>query len=236
MYWVDVMEAVILAGGFGTRLKAVIGNLPKALAPVSGRPFLEYLMDSLIKKGFNRTIISVGYQAEKIIYHFGHNYNGIHIDYVQEKVPLGTGGAIKIALAELRGAEGFVLNGDSFLDIDFQAIIQQRNINKRPIIVAKNLKNAERYGNLKVTKNNLVGFLPKGTKGAGLINAGCYYLKKKQLEGLPLGAQFSFEKDYLLPYAKQHLFDVYIAAGDFIDIGTPSDYLRAQRFFEQGRH
>ena len=111
------MEAILLAGGFGRRLQAVVPDLPKPMAPVSGRPFLEILLSILADKGVNRVILSLGYRAEQISSYFGARYAGMELDYVVEEAPLGTGGGIRLALSRCSSNPVFIFNGDTFLDL-----------------------------------------------------------------------------------------------------------------------
>ena len=112
------MEAIVLAGGFGTRLRPCVDDLPKPLAPINGRPFLEYLLDYLYANGVCRAIISTGYMSEKIEEAIGGRYRGMTVEYCREETPLGTGGAIKKALGMCREEYAAVINGDTFYDVD----------------------------------------------------------------------------------------------------------------------
>ena len=128
------MEAIILAGGMGTRLKKVVPDLPKPMAPIKDKPFLAILIQNLKKLNFTSVIISVGYKAEKIINYFGASYEGLSIKYSFEKFPLGTGGALKKALKLCSNSFVFVCNGDTFVEFSTSEIITLSNENKYPII------------------------------------------------------------------------------------------------------
>src|SRR4051794_12230870 len=119
------MEAIILAGGQGTRLRSVLGGTPKPMAPIAGRPFLAFLLDYLAKQSFSRVILSVGYLREQIVDFFGDHYNTLDLTYAPEQEPLGTGGAIRLALSHAREEEVFVLNGDTFLALDYPSLYLQ---------------------------------------------------------------------------------------------------------------
>ena len=119
------MEAILLAGGIGTRLRSVVPNLPKPMAPVAGRPFLEILLNSLAKKGFKRVVLSVGYMAEKVVSHFGYNFVGMELVYEIEETPLGTGGAVCKAIAQCNTDHVFVFNGDTYLDLEVAEVVAQ---------------------------------------------------------------------------------------------------------------
>lgn len=221
-------EAIVLAGGLGTRLREVVPDWPKPMAPVAGRPFLEILLRSLATKGFSNVVLSVGFMAEKIINHFGSQYAGIKLKYVVEDHPLGTGGAIRLAMPHCLNDHVFILNGDTFLDIEEKLIEKQWHDRHNPIIVAKMSMDTARYGKILVENGLAIGFDEKGKSGPGLINAGCYIFNRGLLDGFDLHKNFSLENDFLTSIVKTKPIDVYITNGKFIDIGVPEDYLRAQ--------
>jgi D-glycero-alpha-D-manno-heptose 1-phosphate guanylyltransferase len=219
-----VDSAVILAGGFGTRLQSVVNDLPKPMATVANRPFLEYVLDNLLIFNIKKVVLSVGYLAEAIISHFGNSYKGMDISYSVEDTPLGTGGAIKYSLQKISSNYCFVLNGDSFFDIDFNRLEKTFFDNNADIILSlRQIENADRYGCVEIGNNNIItSFVEKGAKsGAGLINGGIYLLKKSILENFP--EKFSFEKDFLEKTNKKIYTEIF--TGNFIDIGVPKDYL-----------
>lgn len=222
------MEAVILAGGFGTRLREVVPNCPKPMAPVAGRPFLEIVLRSLATKGFSSAVLSLGYMADKISSYFGKKFAGIDLAYVVEDRPLGTGGAARLAMTRCTQNHVFVLNGDTFLDLEAAAIEEHWLTRRHPIIVARHVKDTERYGRLLVQDGVAIGFTEKGVGGSGLINAGFYVLDRKQLDIFALNQPFSLETDFLVNAVQTLLVDVFVSKGHFIDIGVPEDYLRAQ--------
>lgn len=221
-------EAIILAGGFGTRLRPLISNVPKPMAPVAGRPFLEILLDSLIRKGFSRFILSVGFMADKIINHFGERFSGVEIVYSVERAPLGTGGAIRLAMEKCVEDHVFVFNGDTYLDLEADSVELLWQETNSPIIVGREVADTSRYGRLLTNEGKIVGFAEKKIEGHGLINAGCYVLKKRQLENFPLYKKFSMEADYLAKVMAESPFELFITSGIFIDIGVPDDYASAQ--------
>jgi D-glycero-alpha-D-manno-heptose 1-phosphate guanylyltransferase len=227
-----MLEAIVLAGGFGTRLKEVVPDLPKPMAPVNGKPFLAYLLDNLAKKGFRKVILSVGYMAEKIIDYFGSQYAGIDITYSIEEKPLGTGGAARLALEQCRQNHVYIINGDTYLDFNIEEaeLIWKRNEN--PIIFAVYVDGAKRYGRIEY-KNNLVkSFIEKGFEGSGVVNAGCYIFHKSQLNDFLLSKPFSLEYDYLVNAVKKESFNIYLASGCFIDMGSPEDYKKSSIIFQ----
>ena len=225
------MEAIVLAGGMGTRLKAVVPDLPKPMAPVAGRPFLEIVLSALADKGFSRVILSVGYKAEVIVSHFGQRFSGMAISYEIEESPLGTGGAMRAAMSRCDGDHVFVFNGDTFLDVEATDIERNWSWRRTPLIIAKQVKDAERYGTLKVEGRRVLGFYEKGVHGPGLINAGCYILPTDVLDRYDIGQAFSFETDYLPEAVQRNHFEYYMTNGLFVDIGVPEDYLLAQSIF-----
>lgn len=222
------MEAVVLAGGMGTRLRSVVSDLPKPMAPVAGRPFLELLLTSLANKGFTRVILSTGYMAEKISDHFGCCFAGIELVYSVERDPLGTGGAVSQAARLVREDHFFVFNGDTFLDFDALAVEAMWQRTHKPIIVVREVEDTERYGRLEISQGHVVRFAEKGKSGPGLINAGCYVFNADQFSGVVPDARFSLETDFLAPLVEHTTVAMHVANSFFIDIGIPSDYARAQ--------
>lgn len=222
------MEAVILAGGLGTRLQEAVPDLPKVMAPVAGRPFLEVVLRSLARKGFGHAVLSVGYRADLIMSHFGSTFLGMHLDYAREASPLGTGGGTRLALAMCRNDHAFVFNGDTYLDVEADQLESQWSRHCDPIIVGRRVPDVARYGSLVVSGERVVGFSEKGMAGPGLVNAGCYLLGVNHLDKWPLEARFSLEKDYLPDEVARGRVRVFETSGLFIDIGVPDDYRRAQ--------
>lgn len=222
------MEAIILAGGFGIRLRNVVPNLPKPMAPVAGKPFVEHVLLSLSKKGFSRVILSVGFMAEKIISYFGNNFYGIEIVYAIEKSPLGTGGAIVSSMLNCRTDHVYIFNGDSYINLEINEIEALWELNHNPIIIARNVIDTSRYGRIESKNGQIIAFSEKGTHGPGLINAGCYLFPVGLLKDIPQGKSFSIENDYFAKEVSKKSFDLFITKGYFIDIGLPEDYARAQ--------
>lgn len=222
------MEAIVLAGGFGTRLREVVPDLPKPMAPVAGRPFLEILLSDLARKGFKRVLLSLGYRAEAIITYFGERFADLDIAYTVEDAPLGTGGAVRLGMSQCLNDHVFIFNGDTFLDLESDTVRLLWQKHKHPIIVAREVDDTARYGRLLVKRGRVKGFTEKGISGPGLINAGCYVLGVDQLDAWPLNMPFSLETDYFAQAVKTDSVDVFETQGLFIDIGVPEDYLRAQ--------
>ncbi|MEG1754338.1 MAG: sugar phosphate nucleotidyltransferase, partial [Christensenella sp.] len=157
------MEAVILAGGFGTRLAHVVSDVPKPMAPINGKPFLQILLDDLAKKGVSRVILAVGYKKECIMHYFENSYNGLDIDYSIEDKPLFTGGAIKKALQMCKEDNVVIANGDTFFNVDIVSMLEAHMANAADLtIAAKRMSKFERYGTLKINSNGVIqGFCEK---------------------------------------------------------------------------
>jgi D-glycero-alpha-D-manno-heptose 1-phosphate guanylyltransferase len=221
------MEAIILAGGFGTRLRSAVSNLPKPMAPVAGRPFLELLLSSLKSKGITRAILSIGYRYEAITSHFENHPVGIDLTYEIESRPLGTGGAIATALRHVTCDHVFVFNGDTYLDFDLSAVAAMWPGDRTPIVVARSVPDTERFGRLEFADGRISHFLGSGQKGAGAVNAGCYLIPKDIFASVTLPRAFSFEQDFLARRPPLSL-RMFITSGQFIDIGVPEDFQRAQ--------
>ncbi|GLS03830.1 D-glycero-D-manno-heptose 1-phosphate guanosyltransferase [Chitiniphilus shinanonensis] len=222
------MEAIVLAGGKGTRLREVVSDVPKPMAPISGQPFLALLLNHLAEKGISRVVLSIGYMAQVIQDYFGETYAGLEIDYVVEPQPLGTGGAVRLALEKIRSDHVFIFNGDTFLDLEISEIEALWIKERKPLIVGREVNDTSRYGRLLTEGSVATGFTEKGVEGPGLINGGCYVLQAHQLDEFLVGSNFSFELDFLAPAVKQRQFGVFITHGKFIDIGIPEDFHRAQ--------
>lgn len=222
------MEAIVLAGGMGTRLRTVVSDLPKPMAPVAGRPFLELLLSSMVAMGFTRVILSTGYMSEKISGHFGDSFAGIELDYSVETEQLGTGGAVSKAARLIRKDHFFVFNGDTFLDLDARRVEAKWCRLRKPVIVAREVEDTSRYGRLSTKRGYVVRFSEKGQTGPGLINAGCYIFGAEQFYSVKPDERFSLENDYIPKLVENSEVALHKTKGLFIDIGVPEDYQRAQ--------
>lgn len=226
-------EAIILAGGFGTRLRGIVDDVPKPLAAVAGRPFLAWLLDRLAAGGMRRCILATGYMADSIEQRIGARWNGMDIVYSVEPEPLGTGGAIRLAASLLQGDGAHVLNGDTLLEYAPAALEAAARDAGSPMAMALALvDDVARYGAVDIIDGRAVAFREKGETGLGWINAGCYFLGDETLAVLPQGA-FSFEREVLQPRAASGEVAVCTTTAGFIDIGVPEDYRRAQSLFAQ---
>jgi D-glycero-alpha-D-manno-heptose 1-phosphate guanylyltransferase len=224
------MEAIVLAGGLGTRLMSKLSGIPKAMAPIAGRPFLEILLNQLKRAGCERVLLSVGHLNETIREHFGAAFRGMRVDYVIEEGPLGTGGAIRKALDAAGEDPVLVLNGDTFLDADYAEMMRFHKAQGAAMTIAITRQaNIARYGGVVVKEKRIVGFEEKGRSGAGWINAGAYVLPKAMQWPPALPEKFSFERDFLGPEIGRLAPAAYEVDGFFLDIGVPEDLDRAQR-------
>jgi len=228
-------EAIVLVGGLGTRLRSEVGELPKPLAPVAGRPFLAYLLDRLAETGIRRSILATGYGAAQIEAAIGRRWQDMAIDYSVEPEPLGTGGAIALAARSLLGGEAHVMNGDTFLRFDPAGL--ERSVRGQGAAMGMALAkvaDVSRYGAVEVEAGRVRRFREKGGEGAGLINAGSYFLTAEAFTACPSNAAFSFEDAVLRPLAEAGRVAAYVETSDFIDIGVPDDYRLAQSRFAAG--
>jgi D-glycero-alpha-D-manno-heptose 1-phosphate guanylyltransferase len=224
-------EAIILAGGMGTRLKSVVPDLPKVMAPVAGRPFLTILLESLMAKKFSRIILSLGYKAEMIESHFGGSFGGMELIYEIETVPLGTGGAIRRSLARCEADPVFVFNGDTFVDFEIDELEFFWRAHQCPVIVAQEVADTSAYGRLDIRDGRIVSFFEKDVSGNGFISAGLYVLPRNYLNHMPEERFFSFETDVLAKRVKDDDVRAFLSKGFYIDIGTPDHLKRAQTVF-----
>ena len=225
-------EAIVLVGGLGTRLRAVVSDVPKPLAPVAGRPFLAWLLDRLAGNGMRHVVLAAGYLAERVVDAVGPEWCGMQVEYSFEAAPLGTGGAVRQACGMLRGDTAHVLNGDTFLRYDMHALEQAvRNAGADLGMALARVDDVARYGAVVREGCRVDGFKEKGESGAGYINAGCYFLTPDAIRALPPDTSFSFETQVLAPLTVAGRVCGFDATDGFIDIGVPEDYARAQAWF-----
>lgn len=221
--------AVILAGGLGTRLRSAVPDLPKPMAPIDGRLFLEYQLDYWVMQGVSRFILSVGYRYEVIVEHFGSSYKGANIDYVIEKNPLGTGGGLLLASEKIVKGEPFLLlNGDTYFAVDLKELVKFSSVNKADWCFSLFRTSEEgRYMGMDVSPSGKIVSLKSG-KGH-LANGGVYWVKSSSvLHDVPQDKNLSLEDD-IFPDALvsgQDLFGIEFES-TFIDIGVPDDYYRS---------
>lgn len=225
-------EAVVLAGGFGTRLAHVVPDVCKPMAPVAGEPFLRRVLDQLDAAGFAHVVVADGYRRKQIESYFMGTYRGLEIDYSPEDSPLLTGGAVRRALCMCTRPEVFVLNGDTWLDADFDTM--EAMLATRPrakcCIAAKRMQDFDRYGTLDVAPDGYIrAFSEKAPCTEGLINGGAYLIRQDALKAEP--EVFSLEGDWFARVVSDGVLVACEAQGGFIDIGVPEDYKRAQAMF-----
>ncbi len=229
-------EAIILAGGFGTRLQPVLKGIPKAMAPVNGTPFLEYLLDYLRVNEITRVVISVGYKSEMITGYFGNRFKNIEVKYAKEEYPLGTGGGVALAMHQCQQENVFVFNGDTLFLVDLQNFIDRHRIAKTPISIAlRKVEDVSRFGSITTDEHQiLTSFGEKSIeKQPGWINGGIYLINKAFFLSQPFSKQFSIEKDCFSVFYKQKLIAGFPYQSYFLDIGIPNDFKRAQDEFAQ---
>ncbi|MBC8046391.1 MAG: nucleotidyltransferase family protein [Fimbriimonadaceae bacterium] len=232
-----ISEAIVLAGGYGTRLQSVIADIPKPMAPVAGKPFLKFVLDYLIEQNIKHCVLAVGHKREVIINYFGGLYKDLKISYSKEDEPLGTGGGIKQALEKIKGDVCFILNGDTFFKVDLAQLSEFHTEKKAGLSIAlKPMTNFDRYGTVEIDANNkVIQFREKKYVREGLINGGLYCMNKNFLPK-KLKNKFSLEKDVLeQEITKGKIFGL-INNNYFIDIGIPDDYEKAKNDFSRTAH
>lgn len=233
------MEAIILAGGLGTRLRSVVTDIPKPMAPVAGRPFLDYILYYLKAQGVTRVVMAVGYKWEVIKEHYNNPDNalGLEIAYSVETEPLGTGGAIFKAAELINGGNFFIINGDTSFGVDLKHLMHFAVEKNAGIAIAlKQVADSARYGSVKLNNDSrILTFVEKGADGSNgsvKINGGIYLMQKSLVEQFSFPQKFSFEVDFL----QQHMGDMLVYGEtydeQFIDIGIPEDFYYAQELFK----
>ncbi len=224
------MKTIILAGGAGTRLRSLVSDLPKPMASITGRPFLEYLIERLVKGGMTELVLSTGYRAEAISDHFGAFWGGATISYSIESQPLGTGGAVAYATAGWTEEPCWVVNGDTYTGVDFADLTAWAAAVPALALgmVLSPVEDTARYGAVHCTDGLVDSFAEKGPTGPGLINAGLYLLSPSVFARFGLSGRFSLETDLLQAHLNALRPRAYVTDSFFIDIGVPEDYIRAQ--------
>ncbi|MBS1948253.1 MAG: nucleotidyltransferase family protein [Bacteroidetes bacterium] len=225
-----VKQAIILAGGLGTRLRSAVPDLPKCMAPVCGKPFLHYVIRYFHQQGIEKFIFSLGYKHEMIEEYLDKELPAANYVSSIEEEPLGTGGAIKLACSRATGKTVLVLNGDTLFKVNVSKLTAFHDLHRAECTLSlKPMNNFDRYGVVELSPDHSIkDFCEKTYYKSGLINGGVYALDHSKFVSANLPEKFSFEKDYLEKlYARRKIFGV---AQDeyFIDIGIPEDYERAQ--------
>jgi D-glycero-alpha-D-manno-heptose 1-phosphate guanylyltransferase len=224
-----ITEAIILAGGLGTRLRSVVADVPKCMAPVKGIPFIYYIITYLQKQGVNRFIFSLGYKSDVVIDYVNTHFASIEKEYVIEDEPLGTGGAIKAASKKAVNENVLVFNGDTFFDIDLKKLSAFHAKHHAACSLAlKPMTNFSRYGTVDIDGNkSITTFHEKQFCESAMINGGIYALQTKAVLDAVLPDKFSFEKDFLEQNTGTGKLFAMPFDNYFIDIGIPEDYERA---------
>jgi D-glycero-alpha-D-manno-heptose 1-phosphate guanylyltransferase len=228
------MEAIVLAGGLGSRLQGVIGAYPKCMAAVNGKPFLSYLFEYLDRQGCTRVILSLGYKHRVVIDWLETQDIFFELDYVIEDEPLGTGGGILAAIEEAAADDVAVLNGDTMFQVNLKQQMQFHLDHKADATLAlKKMHEFDRYGVVNTDdKGVITSFEEKQFRKEGLINGGIYFINKEVFMSKKLPDKFSFEKEYLERFVDKRKFYGYVNDSYFIDIGVPEDYAKAQEDFK----
>ncbi len=229
-------DCVILCGGLGTRLRDVIGEVPKVMAQVGGRPFLDLIIEYLKDQGAERIILCTGYKAEVVEeYYRGHDF-GLTIDFSKEDEPLGTGGAIKNAREIILSDSFFVFNGDSFLPVDLRAFLDfhKKNEALASILVSQVGKISD-FGSIEIDKAGRIISFQEKIEGADkkMVNAGIYCFDKSIFQHMPGDQKFMLEND-LFPSLVGNQFYGHYVDEEFIDIGTPERYQSVRKNFKKG--
>lgn len=228
-------EGIILAGGFGTRLQSVVNDVPKSMAEVADKPFLEYLLNYAAEQQFDHIVLSLGYKAKVITDWIGKHEWPLTVSYIVEDTPLGTGGGIKLAMQKTSSQNVFIINGDTFFDVDctaFQAFHESMQADLS--IALKPMTDFDRYGSVTINeKKRILTFNEKQHCKEGLINGGMYLVNSDVLKKLNLPEKFSFEKDIM--EAQVDNLNIFGFEQDryFIDIGIPSDFKKANIDFKR---
>lgn len=225
--WRDV-PCLILLGGLGTRLRPALGDMPKPMAPIAGKPFLEYLIRWLGRAGFTRVVLCLGYRADQIVEHFRRgDAFGLKLTYSIENEPLGTWGAIRLAGEHISHPYFVVLNGDSWLQVDLCRLLEF-HVHKKGIssIAAVEVENASRFGSIRLDPSERVTeFLEKRADGTALINGGVYVFSRKVLEIEGSAKTCSLEKEIFPALIPRGVYAMRLK-GYFVDIGVPEAYRR----------
>lgn len=226
------IDAVILCGGFGTRLASKVSGKPKVLAKVKNHPFLEYLLNQLNNANITKVILCTGFLGSQIKNAFGDNYKNIHILYSEEKIPLGTGGSLRNSLPLIKSEDVLVMNGDSFCDLDLKKFcLFHKNKKSNVSMSLTSVSDSSSFGKVILGNNNDIIEFQEKIKGSskGIINAGIYLIKKSLISKIPKNKKMSLEKDIFPKWIGKGFYGY--KGGNFIDIGTPENYAKAEQFF-----
>jgi histidinol-phosphate phosphatase family protein len=230
------VTAFVLAGGFGSRLRAAVPDRQKVVAPVGGRPVLTRILDQLAGAGVRRAVLGVGYLADQVRDLLGHAYDGMELVYSEEPEPLGTGGALRHARGLLDGDPVLVLNGDSYVEANLAAFLAWHRARRATAsLMLARVPDPARYGTVEADPSGRVTAFREKAAGAtgpaaAWVNAGLYLLGRSVIDALPARVPVSLERD-VFPTLVDAGLSAYRGGGRFIDIGTPESYSEAQDFF-----
>ena len=230
--------AVVLAGGLGTRLRSILPNQPKVLAPVGGRPFLSYLLDQIGAAGMRRAILCTGYLGDQIRAVYGDSYEGIDLVYSQEPTPAGTGGALRLAHERIYSSSILVMNGDSYCDVDLLGLWDWHHVHPAHVsVVTAEVEDARSFGRIEIdAADRIVRFAEKtADEGPGRINAGIYLIHTALLGRIPADQNVSMEHELFPHWVSAGGVFSYPTKASFIDIGTPTRFERAEGFVRSCR-
>lgn len=229
----QLKECIILAGGLGTRLRSEVADLPKCLAPVAGKPFLYWVIEYQLRQKISSFVFSLGYMHEKIESFITENYPSLDVKFVVESEPMGTGGAIRLAMQSCTEENVQVINGDTIFETNSQRLLYYHMENKAACTLAlKPMKKYDRYGSVETDEHmNIVSFTEKKYMEEGSINGGVYIINRLSFQQIDLPEKFSFEKDYLEKYNGAQKMIGVNDDGYFIDIGIPEDFKKANHDF-----
>jgi histidinol-phosphate phosphatase family protein len=227
------VSVALLAGGLGTRLRSVIADRPKVLAEIRSQPFLSYLLDQIAAAGCRSVVLCTGYLGEQIESTFGKNYGRLRLIYSREQEPLGTAGALKLAITRFESDPVLVMNGDSFCAIDVKAYWDwHRQCQATASMALTRVARSDRFGRVKLDSDaRVIEFVEKQHgSGAAWINAGIYFLSQEVLRSIPDGVKVSLEREIFPRWIGRGLYGC-VSASSFLDIGTPDDFAAAESFF-----
>ena len=232
----EIPDVVILSGGFGLRLRGMIGDVPKPMAQIAGRPFLELLLRQLKRHGFSRVVLSVGYKQEVIREHFGEKAFGLELVYSIETSPLGTGGALREAARHIRTETALVMNGDSYTDVDLSRLVREHAGNDADVTVVVIPESRTDAGSVVLDRKGKVkAFAEKRhVPESRYLSAGIYMLSKSLIAGIPQGSKISLEEQIFPQWlADGRSIEGFVCEGQCLDIGTPERYVKAQHALEK---
>lgn len=229
-------SVIILCGGLGTRLKSTIGDVPKSLALISGKPFVEYLFDALAEQGATHVIMATGHLGDQLEPVCGDGSRwGLTIEYSREATPLGTAGALRLAEPQCLTDWVVVMNGDSFLPVDYQSLVAgHRHHGGSATMVVSRVQDRRRFGTVAIDDHSrVIDFLEKDAQGEGWVNAGVYVFSRAVLRSLRSG-NVSLEEEILPDLARRSDLYAHLSQASLVDIGTPESFAASQLHFGAG--